>query len=259
MDGMGKREDWLFGFAVIGALAGVVKILEYFKITPPQWEWLVLTPLEWAIGLCALSLALFGLGVLARKARQNASPLGTIVLPGTLPPPTTDGWSVPPGGPLHVTATKTNLQRDKNAPADGCALIDSGGKGTYVIDRQVETFLGLGKLLRFYARMPDEGQKVYTLVRVKNRSGATKAHWIEHVHGTGKVRPDERREDEHRFYMTGTKEQFGFSRFEIDLAKEVKRIPELKTFLYAQLLAIRLRTGHEEGSGALAISPFRIY
>jgi hypothetical protein len=138
-------------------------------------------------------------------------------------------------------------------------MIDSGDGGTYAMDRAVETQSGICRTLCFYARMPDEGQKIYAQIRLTNRTGQTSDHWIEFVHGIGPVRPDERTTNEHRIYMRGAASEFGFSRFEIRLDSEVKKIEELRGFRYAQLMTVRLRTGHEEGLGALSISPIRLY
>jgi hypothetical protein len=67
---MRKRENWLFGFAAIGAVAAVLKILEYFQIGRDDWASLLrlpslpsLNPLGSAIGLAAISLILSGYGI----------------------------------------------------------------------------------------------------------------------------------------------------------------------------------------------------
>src|SRR4051794_19499189 len=64
---MRKRENWLFVFAVIGALGAASKILEYFGIRPFSGDAAVPSPphegLIWAIALVIFSLGLSGYGL----------------------------------------------------------------------------------------------------------------------------------------------------------------------------------------------------
>jgi len=78
---MGKREDWLFGFAAIGAVAALVKILEYLGVHPPPIMGgggapvpIAAPPassLAWGIGLFVFSfgLSLVGLYLSVRRRR----------------------------------------------------------------------------------------------------------------------------------------------------------------------------------------------
>src|SRR5437588_6855018 len=75
---MRKRENWLFGFAILGAVAAFLKILEYFGITAqPKTGQATPMPvthphagLVWGIGMFVLSIALSGYGFYYANRRQ---------------------------------------------------------------------------------------------------------------------------------------------------------------------------------------------
>lgn len=77
---MRKRENWLFGFAIIGAVAGLVTILAYCGIMPfrgaPAVEGISLPvgPLVWGIPLFVFSLGLsaYGLYISNRRSRRDS-------------------------------------------------------------------------------------------------------------------------------------------------------------------------------------------
>ena len=88
MSGMQKRENWLFGFAAIGAVAALVEILEHLKITqitPSDWGRFLtppiqsLSPLVWGTILFALSLGLSLYGLyLSNRRRASSSSVATL-------------------------------------------------------------------------------------------------------------------------------------------------------------------------------------
>ena len=78
---MWRRENWLFFLGAIGSVAALVKILEYFKITPEDWGRVLQSPLPnlgslaWGLLLFVFSfgLSVYGL-VSSHKRNQTATP-----------------------------------------------------------------------------------------------------------------------------------------------------------------------------------------